>query len=112
MTTLQELQGMSLLEQAKIIYAEGMGIFSDRLDAIDRETEHITDPTARDMARRDRTEEVINGTALPSALILVELMRAMSPADRYRFKAYQYEHMAEEIEAAERDRKHAGEEGR
>ncbi len=112
MTTIQELQGMSPLEQAKIIYAEGMGIFSDRLDAIDRETEHITDPTARDMERRDRAADVITGTAMASALILAELLKAMSPADRYRFKAYQYDLMAQEIEATERDRKQAEEEGR
>ena len=109
MTTIQELQGMSPLEQAKIIYAESLGIFTARMDAIDRETEHITDPTARDMERRDRIEDLLKGTALNSAAIIAQLLQAMSPADRYRFKEYQYALVAEELEAEERRRREARE---
>ena len=107
MTTIQELQGMSPLEQAKIIYAESLGIFVGRMDAIDRETERITDPTARDMERRDRTEDLLKGTALSSAAIIAQLLQAMSPADRYRFRAYQYTLVADAMEAEERRRKGA-----
>lgn len=105
MTTIQELHGMSPLEQAKIIYAESLGIFVGRMDAIDRETGRITDPTAMDMERRDKTEDLLKGTALNSAAIIAQLLQAMSPADRYRFRAYQYTLLAEELEAEERRRR-------
>ena len=107
MTTIQELQGMSPLEQAKIVYAEGMGIFTARMEDIDRETGRITDPTARDMGRRDRTEDLLMGIALNSAAIIAQLLQAMSPADRYRFRAYQYTLLADEMEAEEKRRKEA-----
>ena len=103
MTTIEELQGMTPLEQAKIIYAESMRIFVRRLEDFGQSTECIKDPTARRMAKRDEAEDIVMNTALPSAALIAQLLRMMSEADRLRFKAYQYEMMADHLEQAERE---------
>ena len=97
MTTLQELQGMSPLEQAKVIYAESLDILTRDINGIKDRTDGIKDPAVRDMMRRDEVEEPTE-KALYFAALIAHLKAQMSELDRLRFQAWKYALLVENLE--------------
>ena len=96
LTPIKDLQEMPPLEAAKRIYLDMVEIIAQDMETAEGRFDNIADPDLRRIAQEEHDKDMTD-KMLAGGRIIVEILRGVPKADLIRFRAWQYEQMAEHI---------------